>query len=69
MQTAPKTIPIAALQMLWALVLAGGLFFLPKSPQLFLKRGKLDRAADISGRLRGQTRDSEFHTDKMLTNF
>ena len=62
-------IPTASLQMLWALTFAGGLFFLLKSPQSFLKRGKIDRAADISGRLRGQTRDSEFHTDKMLTNF
>ena len=49
-----------ALQMLWAIILAGGLFFLPESPRYFVKRGKIDRAADVLGRLRGQPRDSEF---------
>lgn len=57
--TASYRIPIA-LQMLWAIVLATGLFFLPESPRYFVKRGKIDRAADVLGRLRGQPRDSEY---------
>ena len=48
------------LQMLWAIILAVGLFFLPESPRYFVKRGKIDRAAEVLGRLRGQPRDSEF---------
>jgi len=52
-------IPIG-LQMLWALILAVGLFFLPDSPRYFVKRGMLDRAADALSRLRGQPKDSEY---------
>lgn len=52
-------VPIG-IQMLWALILATGLFFLPESPRYFVKRGKIDRAAQVLGRLRGQPRDSEF---------
>ncbi|KAK3065397.1 hypothetical protein LTS18_009240 [Coniosporium uncinatum] len=52
-------IPIG-LQMLWALILAVGLFFLPDSPRYFVKRGMLDKAANALSRLRGQPRDSEY---------
>ena len=52
-------IPIA-IQMAWALILGTGLFFLPESPRYFVKRGKIDRAAETLGRLRGQPRDSEY---------
>ncbi|OAL26437.1 hypothetical protein AYO20_10105 [Fonsecaea nubica] len=51
-------IPIA-LQMLWAIILATGLFVLPESPRYFVKRGNLDRATHALARLRGQPRDSE----------
>jgi len=57
--SASYRVPIG-LQMLWAIILAVGLFFLPESPRYFVKRGKIDRAADVLGRLRGQPRDSEF---------
>ena len=57
--TASYRIPIG-IQMVWAIILATGLFFLPESPRYFVKRGKIDRAADVLGRLRGQPRDSEF---------
>lgn len=57
--TGSYRIPIA-IQMLWAIILATGLFFLPESPRYFVKRGKIDRAAQVLGRLRGQARDSEF---------
>ncbi|KAK9450520.1 general substrate transporter [Limtongia smithiae] len=52
-------IPIA-LQMLWALILGGGLFFLPESPRYFVMKDQLDKAAVVLARLRGQPRDSEF---------
>ncbi|KAF2840873.1 monosaccharide transporter [Patellaria atrata CBS 101060] len=57
--TASYRIPIA-LQMLWAIILAVGLFFLPESPRYFVKRGNLDKAAEVLARLRGQSRDSEY---------
>lgn len=52
-------IPIG-IQILWALILAVGLFILPESPRYFVKKGKLDQAASVLARLRGQPRDSEF---------
>ena len=57
--TGSYRIPIA-LQMLWALILAFGLFYLPESPRYFVKRGKLDAAADALARLREQPRDSAY---------
>jgi MFS transporter, SP family, sugar:H+ symporter len=57
--TSSYRIPIA-LQMLWALILGGGLFFLPESPRYFVKRGKLDKAAGVLSRLRGHPVDSEY---------
>ena len=52
-------IPIG-IQMLWAIILAGGLFFLPETPRYFVKKGRIDRAGDVLARLRGQPRDSEY---------
>ncbi|KAH8167564.1 hypothetical protein CIB48_g721 [Xylaria polymorpha] len=52
-------IPIA-IQMIWALVLASGLSFLPESPRFYVRIGKLDRAADSLCRLRGQDVESDF---------
>jgi len=52
-------IPIA-IQMLWAIILAAGLFFLPDSPRYYVKRGKIDIAASVLARLRGQSVDSEY---------
>ena len=52
-------IPVA-LQMLWAIILATGLFFLPESPRYFVKRGNLEKATNVLARLRGQPRDSEY---------
>ena len=56
--TGSYRIPIA-IQMLWAIILATGLFLLPESPRYFVKKGKLDRAANVLARLRGQPVDSE----------
>ena len=52
-------IPIAV-QMLWAIILATGLFLLPESPRYFVKRGMLDKAAVSLASVRGQSVDSEF---------
>lgn len=57
--TGSYRIPIA-LQMLWAIILAAGLFFLPESPRFFVKRGNIDAAANALARLRGQSRDSAY---------
>ncbi|KAI1352560.1 general substrate transporter [Xylaria sp. FL0043] len=57
-------IPIAV-QMVWALVLAVGLSFLPESPRFYVRKGKLDRAADSLSHLRGQAATSEFVKDEL----
>src|SRR6201989_1812799 len=57
--TGSYRIPIAV-QFLWAIILATGLFFLPESPRYFVKRGDIQKAGDVLSRLRGQPRDSQF---------
>ena len=52
-------IPIA-IQMLWAIILAVGLFFLPDSPRYYVKKGRLEDAANSLSRLRGQPKESEY---------
>lgn len=52
-------VPIA-IQFLWAIILGGGLMFLPDSPRYFVKKGNLDAATDSLCRLRGQPKDSEY---------
>ncbi|KAF1987500.1 general substrate transporter [Aulographum hederae CBS 113979] len=59
LDTGSYRIPIA-IQMLWAIILAVGLFLLPESPRYFVKRGQLDRAAKSLSSLRGQPQDSEY---------
>ncbi|EPE03908.1 hexose transporter [Ophiostoma piceae UAMH 11346] len=57
--TGAYRIPIA-IQFLWALILGGGLMFLPDSPRYFVKKGNLEAATDSLCRLRGQPKDSEY---------
>lgn len=57
-------IPIA-LQMLWAIILGGGLLCLPDSPRYYVKKGKLDVAAVALARLRGQPVESDFIQDEL----
>jgi sugar porter (SP) family MFS transporter len=52
-------IPIG-LQFIWAVILGGGLMFLPDSPRYFVKRGRLEDAALALGRVRGQPIDSKY---------
>ncbi|KAK2763356.1 hypothetical protein FQN54_009992 [Arachnomyces sp. PD_36] len=52
-------IPIG-LQLIWAAILAGGLFFLPESPRYLIKEGKPEQAAKALCRVRGQPIESEY---------
>ncbi|KAL2841858.1 putative MFS monosaccharide transporter [Aspergillus pseudoustus] len=51
-------IPIG-IQLVWAAVLAIGLFFLPESPRYHVKKQRMDKAAEALSRVRGQPVDSE----------
>lgn len=64
MDTGSYRIPIA-IQFLWAIILGGGLFFLPESPRFFVKRGQLERAANSLSRIRGQPEDSTYIKDEL----
>lgn len=57
--TSAYRIPIG-IQFAWALVLGGGLLFLPDSPRYFVKRGRLAQAAEALSRIRGQPKESEY---------
>ncbi|SLM41166.1 high affinity glucose transporter rgt2 [Lasallia pustulata] len=62
--TGSYRIPIAV-QFLWAIVLAIGLFVLPESPRYFVKKGKLDKAAQALSSVRGQPVDSDYIQDEL----
>ncbi|GME73419.1 unnamed protein product [Ambrosiozyma monospora] len=57
-------IPIA-IQFLWALILATGLFLLPESPRYFVKKGQIQKATHVLARLRGQPEDSKYIQDEI----
>ena len=57
--TGSYRIPIAV-QFPWALILGGGLFFLPDSPRYYVKKGNLVAAKDSLARIRGQPGDSVY---------
>jgi SP family sugar:H+ symporter-like MFS transporter len=59
MDSGSYRIPVA-IQLLWALILAGGIAWLPESPRYYVKRGKIDQAIKSLSSLRGQSPDSEF---------
>ncbi|KAL4724418.1 hypothetical protein ACLX1H_009032 [Fusarium chlamydosporum] len=52
-------IPIG-IQFPWAVILGGGLFFLPDSPRYYVKRGQIEKAVDALARVRGQPKDSKY---------
>jgi sugar porter (SP) family MFS transporter len=52
-------IPIG-LQLLFAIILGTGLFFLPESPRYFVKKGKIEEARIALGRVRGQPPTSDY---------
>ncbi|RDA95478.1 hypothetical protein CP533_5393 [Ophiocordyceps camponoti-saundersi (nom. inval.)] len=57
--TASYRIPIA-IQFPWALILAGGLLFMPDSPRYFVKKGLIQKAANALARVRAQPESSEY---------
>jgi len=57
--TGSYRIPIGV-QMLWALILGVGLFFLPESPRYYVKKGNLEKATHALSLLRGQPEGSEY---------
>ena len=57
-------IPIAV-QFLWAIILATGLFLLPESPRYYVKKGRLDLAIEALSRVRGQPQESEPLQDEL----
>ncbi|KAL2820100.1 general substrate transporter [Aspergillus granulosus] len=57
-------IPIA-IQLIWAIILAVGLFFLPESPRYFVRKGDLAKAAEVLGRVRDQPTDSEYVKEEL----
>lgn len=57
--TGSYRIPIS-IQILWAIILASGLFVLPESPRYFVKKGNLERATHSLSRLRGEPEGSEY---------
>ena len=57
--TGAYRIPIA-IQFPWAIILGGGLLFLPDSPRYFVKKGNLPAARDALARVRGQPQDSVY---------
>jgi MFS family permease len=59
MDTGSYRIPIS-IQILWALILGGGLSLLPESPRYHVKKGNLDKAAQTLTRLRGEPEGSEY---------
>jgi len=62
--TGSYRIPIG-LQMLWAIILGTGLFFLPESPRFFVRKGKLDQAAKALASLRDQPLESPYIQDEL----
>ncbi|KAL4981298.1 general substrate transporter [Aspergillus falconensis] len=57
-------IPIA-LQLLWAIILAVGLFLLPESPRYFVRKGDLTTASQVLARVRGQPHDSQYIKEEL----
>ncbi|OAQ78845.1 sugar porter (SP) family MFS transporter [Purpureocillium lilacinum] len=57
--TGAYRIPIA-IQFPWALILGGGLLFLPDSPRYFVKKGQINKAISALSRVRGQPENSEY---------
>lgn len=62
--TGSYRIPIG-IQMVWALILAAGLVFLPESPRYYVKKGDIERAAKVLARLRGQSERSVFIQEEL----
>lgn len=62
--TGSYRIPIA-IQFLWAIIIAVGLFLLPESPRYYVKKGQLEKAAQALSSVRGQPIESEYIQDEL----
>ena len=59
LDTGSYRIPVA-IQFLWAIILAVGLFLLPESPRWYVKKGRIDAAANSLARIRGRPAESAY---------
>ena len=57
--TGAYRVPIA-IQFFWAMILGGGLLFLPDSPRYLVKTGQIQKAMNSLSRVRGQPEKSEY---------
>ncbi|KAJ7278752.1 general substrate transporter [Mycena rebaudengoi] len=64
LDTSSYRIPIG-IQFLWALILGGGLFFLPESPRFWVRKGDINKATVALATVRDQPRDSVFVQDEL----
>lgn len=55
-----------ALQWMWPLPLAIGIFFAPESPWWLVRKGKLDKAKAALLRLTSQNRETNFNADETI---
>ncbi|KAJ7613654.1 general substrate transporter [Mycena polygramma] len=62
--TASFRIPIGV-QFAWALILGGGLMFLPESPRYWAAKGDIEKATVCLARVRDQPRDSDYVQDEL----
>ncbi|KAI1423088.1 general substrate transporter [Xylaria sp. FL1777] len=62
--TGSYRIPIGV-QFLWAIILGGGLFFLPESPRFYVKKGEIEKAAKALAFVRGQPEESDYIKDEL----
>ncbi|KAI5199389.1 monosaccharide transporter [Aureobasidium subglaciale] len=64
MDSGSYRIPVA-IQLLWALILGGGIAFLPESPRYFVKKGEHEKAAKALASVRGQPQDSQYVVEEL----
>ncbi|KAF2002088.1 general substrate transporter [Amniculicola lignicola CBS 123094] len=53
------------IQALWAVILAGGIMFLPETPRYFVKNGEMEKATHSLSRLRSLPTDSQSIKDEL----
>ncbi|KAJ7290424.1 general substrate transporter [Mycena rebaudengoi] len=64
LDTTSYRIPIG-IQFLWAIILGGGLLFLPESPRFWVKKGDIEKATVALAAVRDQPRESDFVQDEL----
>ncbi|KAJ7455531.1 general substrate transporter [Mycena latifolia] len=64
LDTGSYRIPIGV-QFLWAIILGGGLLFLPESPRFWVRKGDLEKATLALAQVRDQPRDSDYVQDEL----